>query len=129
MGFLSFLGGIFKPLTDSIDNLHTSTEEKLQLRNELAGIQAQANEKLVELERARLDALSKVQIAEAKSQYRITAIWRPVVSIILVLLIVAGSFGLVTLTPDIYELAKVFLGAYSAGRSFEKIGQVVKLGK
>lgn len=129
----SFISGIFKPASDLVDNLHVSDEERGKLRNELAAIQEKANAKLVELEVARLDALSKVQVAEAGSKYMITAIWRPVCSLLLVGLIIAGSFGWVELKSEIYELSGLFLGIYGGGRSAEKaigkVADVVKLGR
>lgn len=129
MSIFSFIGSIFKPAVDLIDEIHVSDEERGKLKNELAKIQSDAQAKLIDLEKARLDALSAVQKAEANSKHLITAIWRPICSIAIVGLIIAGSFGIVTLTPDIYELAKVFLGAYAGGRSLEKLGSVLKLGK
>ena len=76
----------------------------------------------------KVEALQKVQVAEASSKHVITAIWRPICSLSLVSIILLGSFGYVEVTPDIYELSKVFLGTYTAGRSIEKLGSVIKLG-
>lgn len=129
MSIFNFIAGIFKPATDLIDNLHTSDEERMTLRNELAKIQEQANSKLIDLEAKRLDAMSKVQIAESSSKYAITATWRPITSMALVGIIIAGSFGLCEVGAEIYDLAKVFLGTYAGGRSLEKLGSVIKLGK
>lgn len=129
MGLFDFIGGIFAPATKLIDDIHVSDEERLQLRNELAKIQAGAMEKLTELEKARLNAMSKVQAAEANSKHTITATWRPITSMVLVALIVAGSFGMVTVGPEIYDLAEIFLGAYAGGRSLEKVSSALKLGK
>lgn len=131
MGILDFIGGIFKPLTDTIDNVHTSTEEKQQLRNKLAEIQAGVQSKMIDLEAKRLDAMSKVQVAEASSKHTITAIWRPISSLMFVIVITLGAFHVIE-KPDkeFYDLATIFLGTYAGGRSLEKIGAVVKgLGK
>ena len=38
MSVLSFLGGLVKPVTDLIDNLHTSDEEKAQAKQKLTEI-------------------------------------------------------------------------------------------
>ena len=129
MSLFDFLGGIFAPATKLIDDLHTSDEEKLQLRNELAKIQESAMERLTSLEKARLDALSKVQVAEANSKHWLTANWRPFTSVALVSIIILGSFGFVTVGPDIHQLATVFLGGYAGGRSLEKVALALKLGK
>lgn len=122
MGLFDFIGGIFAPAANLIDNLHTSDEEKLKLRNELAAIKQQALTKMTEVEQARLNALSKVQVAEANSKHAITATWRPIASISIVSVIILASFGLIP-QPDsnFYDLAQVFLGAYTTSRGLEKI--------
>jgi len=115
MNILSWISGIFKPATDLIDNLHTSTEEKLKLHNELAKIQSSMHEKSIELMKA-----------EASSENLLTSGWRPLCAIVIVIaLILDGHFGY-TASPNIYSLAEVFLGAYTGGRSLEKVAQVVK---
>ena len=48
MNLLSFVGSIFKPAADLIENMHTSEKEKLDARNELFGLQAQAMAKAQE---------------------------------------------------------------------------------
>ena len=49
MSLFDFIGNIFKPASDMIDNLHTSEEEKLALLNELNKIKAGMQAKSVEL--------------------------------------------------------------------------------
>lgn len=129
MGLFSWIAGIFEPAVKLVDDLHTSDEEKMQLRNKLAEIQEKANAKLIELEKAKVEALSKVQVAESNSKYAITATWRPITSMLLVALIIAGSFGWVALGKEIYDLAEIMLGGYAIGRSAEKVAHVAKLGK
>lgn len=129
MGILSFISDLFKPAADLIDNVHTSTEEKLTLRNELADIQRKVNDKIIDLEKARLDAMSKIEIAEAGSAHWLRANWRPICSIIIVGIIVADSFGWIKAGVQIYDLAKIFLGAYTTSRGIEKVASVAKLGR
>ena len=129
MSILSFISNIFAPVAKVIDDVHTSTEEKLQLKNELAKVQADVQTKLIELEGKAIEADTKIREAEASSSSWLTQSWRPICSILIVALIVLGSFGVVTVTSDIYELAKIFLGVYGGGRSIEKLGEVFKLGK
>lgn len=126
----SFISGIFTPAANLIDNLHTSTEEKQQLRNELAKIQSDTLAKMSDLEMKRLDAVSKVQVAESQSKFWITAAWRPICSMGLVAIVIVASFGLIPKPDsDFYNLVNTFLGVYAGGRSLEKIGSVLKLGK
>lgn len=122
MGLFDFIGDIFKPAVSLVDELHVSDEERLQLRNELAKIEGQALAKMTEVEKARLDAMSKVQIAEANSKHWLTANWRPLSSVSMVFVIIAASFGIIP-QPDsnFYDLAQVFLGAYTTSRGLEKV--------
>lgn len=126
MILLDFIGSIFKPAASIIDNLHTSEEEKLTLRNELAKIEGQALAKMTEVEKSRLDAMSKVQIAEANSKYWLTANWRPLTSVSLVFVIIMASFGIIP-QPDsnFYDLAQVFLTAYGSSRGLEKVASSI----
>lgn len=128
MFITDFIASIFKPATDLVDDLHTSTEEKLQLRNKLAEIQEEANQRLLELEKARLDAMAKVEAAEAGSAHWLKANWRPITSLALVGLIIADSFEVVVVGQQVYDLAHIFLGAYTTSRGLEKVAKVIKLG-
>jgi len=127
MSIFSFIAGIFAPAATLIDDLHTSDEERLQLRNEFAKMQTEINTKLISLEEAKVAALSKVQAAEANSKWMISAIWRPVCSLLIVGIIVGDSFGWLKAGPQIYDLAKVFLSAYTTSRGLEKVAKTFKL--
>lgn len=115
MGIFDFIGDIFRPAADMVDNLHTSEEEKLELLNELNKIKAGMQSKSVEL-----------MVAEAKSDHFLVAAWRPICALILFSLILLDGFGAITAPDQVYSLAELFLGVYSGGRSLEKIARVVK---
>ena len=113
MGLLDFIGNIFKPASDLIDEIHVSDEERGKLRNELASIKAQMHAKSVDLMQA-----------EAKSDHFIVAAWRPLCALSLVIMIVLGGFKFMTVPQEVYNLAEIFLGAYTGGRSLEKIANL-----
>lgn len=115
MGLFDFIGDIFKPATKLIDDLHTSDEEKLKLRNELGKIKAQMHEKSVEL-----------MTAEVSSDHFIVAAWRPLCVLMLIGLIIADAYGWAKAPPQIYDLANLFLTTYAGGRSLEKITKAIK---
>ena len=136
MSVFSFITDLFKPATKLIDDLHYSGHEKAkskeklaQLKNELATIQSKANSKFLDLEMAALQARKEVMIAESKSTSKLQSSWRPICSILLILLVVLDSFGIVNANQDLYTLAMSFLGLYGFGRSVEKTADTVKLGK
>lgn len=128
MGILSFIGNIFKPATELIDNLHVSDEEKLTLRNELASIQEKAQSRLIELEQSRLEAHAKIVQAEMSSSNKLASSWRPISSLALVTIVILGSFGIVKVGKELYDLLEILLGTYVGSRGLEKIVSTVKLG-
>ena len=54
MNILGFIGEIFKPAATLIDGMHTSTEEKMVLNNQLTVIQNELTSKVIEYETALL---------------------------------------------------------------------------
>ena len=129
MNLFSLVSDIFKPASEIIDEIHVSDEERGKLRNELAKTQAKAQEELLKFESKVLETKAQISIAESNSKHWLTATWRPLCSILLVGIIVLSAFDLAHPKPELYELAKIFLGTYAGGRSFEKMLNVSKLGK
>lgn len=129
MGLFDWIAGLFKPAAKLVDDLHTSDEEKMQLRNELAKIQQEANSKFIELAKAELEARQEIIKAEASSQHWLQGNWRPICSMALITIICLDSFSVVSVNQELYTLATSFLGLYGAGRSIEKAASTVKLGK
>lgn len=129
MSLFDFISSIFKPAADIVDELHTSEEEKLKLKNELASIQGQAQDKILDYESKLAEYRHKLLVAEANSPHPFVALWRPICSTALVTIIVLASFGICHPGPELYKLAEIFLGAYVGGRTIEKIVSASKLGK
>ena len=129
MGLFSFISNIFSPATKIVDELHTSEEEKLKLKNELANIQGKAQDRILIYESELAEYRHKLLIAEANSPHPFVALWRPLCSTALVAIIVLASFGVGNPGPELYKLAEIFLGAYVGGRTIEKIVSASKLGK
>jgi hypothetical protein len=123
----SILGAIVKPVADLIDDLHTSDEEKANLRMGIMAVQVEMGSKLLEYETKRLEAQQKVIEAEAKSGHLITSMWRPVTMLTFLGLIVSYWLGYTpeNVSPeqvgDLMDLIKLGLGGYVIGRSAEKV--------
>ena len=77
-------------------------------------------------------------IAEAQSEHKLTAQWRPITMLVFVI-IIANNYlvypylslfwieaPLLELPPDLWQLLKIGLGGYVVGRSGEKIAKVIK---
>lgn len=132
MGIIDLIAGIFKPAADLVDNLHTSTEEKLTLQKEMQRIQAEFQSRVLEYETKLMEAQSKAIVAEASSSSWLAANWRPISMLTFLTLVVLDSFGWLAtpLNDDAWLLLQIGLGGYVAGRSLEKVvGQYSKGGK
>ena len=123
MNLFGFIGSVFKPAADLIDNRHTSEKEKLDARNELFKLQAELFSKAEEYETELLKAKSTIITAEAQSQSWIARNWRPITMLTFLGLVVGDSFGLLVtpLAPEAWTLLQIGLGGYVVGRSAEKV--------
>ena len=132
MDVLSFIGGIFKPAADLIDNVHTSSEEKLQLRNQLAQIEQDITKKVIELEKEKLAAQSSIIVAEAQGDSVLQRVWRPLLMLWFAILLGTFWFGLTPESVDkdlmdsLFDLLKIGIGGYIGGRSAEKVAKTLK---
>jgi hypothetical protein len=132
MGLLSFIGDIFKPAADLVDNVHTSTEEKLQLRNALAKIEADVTVKTLELEGKVLElqgklaeAASQQAVAEASSESWLVRNYRAIIITSMFVLIICQSFGLLKMElPEVFW--QIFAAAFGVMSVAPKLGGVVK---
>ena len=123
MNILSFIGEIFKPAAKLIDDLHTSDEEKLTLKNKLAVIQNQMHSKIIDYETKLLASQTSIITAEANGQSWIQRNWRPITMLTFLALVVCDSFGWLAnpLASEAWTLLQIGLGGYVAGRSVEKV--------
>ncbi len=134
MGLLSFIGDIFKPAADLVDNVHTSSEEKLQLRNALAKIEADVTVKtlelqgqLAELQGKLSEATAKVAVAESSSESWFVRNYRPMIITSMFVLIMCQSFGLLkTDLPEIFwNIFGATFGVMSVAPSIAKTGNAM----
>lgn len=123
MGILSFLGAALKPVTDLIDNLHTSEEEKLVIKAQLQGVENAMAEKVLHYETELMKSQAKVITAEAQGQSWLQRSWRPITMLVFLALVVFDSFGMLEfrLSDQAWLLLQIGLGGYVVGRSGEKI--------
>jgi hypothetical protein len=130
MNVLDIISRVFKPAADLVDNLHTSTEEKLQQKAKLLEIKAKLLEIQVEFlkeglayEQEQLKQRAAIVLAEAKSDSFLTSNWRPITMLTFLALVVADQTGLLAfrLAPQAWTLLQIGLGGYVVGRSAEKV--------
>lgn len=124
MSIIAFITNIFKPAADLIDDLHLSQEEKMKLNNEMAKIQSGVKEKMLEIEKARVDGQAGIIKAEATSESFLTRTWRPIVVLGLFSLVLMDYFGIngtKDLPPEAWQTINIALGGYIGSRGAEKI--------
>lgn len=124
----AFISGIIQPITDLVDNLHTSDEERIDAQTKALTIQVGLMGMLLDYE-SKLQAFqAQVITAEAQSESWLARNWRPATMLTFVALVVGHWTGLYVpenMTKDqidqVYGLIQIGLGGYVIGRSGEKM--------
>lgn len=123
MGLSDIVAGILKPISDVIEHVTVSGEDKvkLQLAQLEAGMAAATASQAYEAQL--LDGQQKVIAAEATSGNWLTSSWRPITMLTFLGLVVCDSFGWLhsPLAPQAWTLLQIGLGGYTVGRSVEKV--------
>lgn len=127
MAIFSFITTLIAPVTKLIDSLHTSTEEKLLLKNQLATIESAVAIKVLEYESKLMEANASAVKAEATGHSWMQRNWRPITMLTFLALIVLDTFGLLTfrLSADAWLVLQIGLGGYAIGRSLEKTAPAI----
>ena len=127
MNWFKLVGSIFKPAADLIDDLHTSEEEKLQVKQKMFEIQAAAFIEAEKYESELLEAKKTIITAEAQSQSVIARNWRPITMLTFLALVVLDALAILpnALAPEAWTLLQIGLGGYVIGRSAEKVTNVI----
>lgn len=117
------LAGAVEPVTKLIDELHTSDEERLTIKQAMFGMQADLTGKMLAYESQILEAQKSIIIAEAQGGSWLQRSWRPIAMLTFLALVVADSFGLLAfrLADEAWTLLQIGLGGYTVGRTLEKI--------
>ena len=133
MGLLSFLTGGIEPIGKLVDNLHTSDEERLALKNELAALEFGLSRQLLAYEEQVIKTKGDIITAEAKSNWYVSS-WRPTLQYVFIAILannyLIGPY-LETIFPGIvvtlefpdkfWTLLTVAVGGYIGSRGAEKI--------
>ena len=112
-----------EPITKLVDDLHTSEEERLQIKSQLFAMQSQLSSQMMDYEKAQLHAKSQLMLAEAQGTSWLQRNWRPITMLTFLALVVLDAFGLLAfrLASEAWTLLQLGLGGYVVGRSVEKI--------
>lgn len=131
MDVFSAVAGLLEPVRKIVDDLFTNDEERGKLKNALFEAESNLTQKLLEHEAKLIKTQSDIITAEATGQSWMQRNWRPLTMLTFVALIVARWMGFTapgmseTEYLSVYELMKLGLGGYVAGRTLEKIAPKV----
>ena len=129
-GPLSFLSGLIKPVSDLVDNLHTSDEERLEAKSVLLELQTGLMSQTLAYEQKLAESQASIIVAEATSSSWLTTTWRPITMLTFVGLIVWSQFTGMVIPEDLWFVVKLGLGGYLGGRSVEKsVGAITEVMK
>ena len=131
MNISEIITGVVKPVTDLVDNLHTSEEEKEKIKRSIFEMKNNLTKQLIK---------SKGEIikAEAESEHFLTSTWRPITALVFVAIIAnnyiiapymeafMGTKIILKIPPEMWDLLKIMIGGYVIGRSAEKGARVWK---
>lgn len=119
---------IFKTITDGlgklfglVDDIHTSEEEKLTLKQGLLTIQAGLITQALDLERATIEAQSRIVEAEAKSEGWLTRSWRPMVALAFAAIVCYAFITGAEIPQPMWTTLQIMIGGYVGSRGAEKI--------
>ena len=114
MSILSFISGLFNPVSKIIDKIPTD-EGKMALNNELAKIQAEVQSKMIEYDTKILElqgelfkSAATLAAVEANSESWFVRHYKPVIVLGLFILICLDTFGITT-----FRLPEVFITVFS----------------
>ena len=127
---------IIKPVTDVIDEVHTSDEERLKIQQTMSEIEYKLAERLLTYEQAMFEAQQKAIQTEAQSESWLARTWRPftMITFLLIILyqgIIVTIFNLPSVDfsaiPErMWSMLMIGLGGYVVGRSGEKMVKSLK---
>jgi hypothetical protein len=115
------------PVTDVIDDLFTSEEERKRANRLMKKVEVRFRKELLEVKKDLIKQRGKAVAAEIDGESWLQRSWRPITMLFFVVVIGAHWFGYAgqQLAPDtvkqLYGLVKIGLGGYVIGRSAEKI--------
>ena len=129
-GPLSFIAGLIKPVTNLVDNLHTSDEERLEAKGVLLQLETAMMSQTLAYEQKLAESQATIIVAEATANCWLTRTWRPITMLTFVFLVVWSQFTGMEIPPDLWFVIKIGLGGYLGGRSVEKsVGSITKIMK
>ena len=118
-----------KPITDMVDDVHTSEEEKQKLKNNLVQIKNQITSEMIGVQKEELKAKKEMATAETKSK-SIWDKWRKIIALgfgITAVIVILVNHVLAPGVNLILEINKVMVEKMVEGQVVEVVAAVPKL--
>ena len=119
---------LFSKITDGlgklfglVDDIHTSDEERLTLKQGLLTIQAGLITEALALEKAAVEAQARIVEAEAKSDHWLTSTWRPITALAFAGIIVYAFITGAEIPEPMWNTLQIMIGGYVVSRGAEKV--------
>lgn len=127
LNIANLISGAIDPVTDLIDNMHTSEEEKAKAKQAIQQMQNSLTSQIIK-------SKGNIIKAEAESEHFLTSTWRPITALVFVAIIannyiVAPYIGaflgekskvILEIPPQMWDLLKIMIGGYVVSRGAEK---------
>jgi len=128
MNLINLVSNIFAPFAQLVDDVHTSTEEKQQLKNQSLAMQNAITAKLIDYEKQLLESQANIITAEAAGDSWLQRSWRPITMLTFLVLVVLDSFGWLAnpLSSEAWVLLQIGLGGYVVSRGVENTVKKIK---
>jgi len=130
------IGGLFKGAESLIDELHTSPEEKAEMKLKMKKLELEAHNQISLTMQKENEVKRDVMVAELQQGDSFTKRARPMFIYAMTGLIVANYFILpllkmppIELPEQMWNLMTIAFSVYAIGRTFEKTGVAGKLTK
>jgi hypothetical protein len=134
------IGNLIKDGLDTVrktvDDFHTSEEEKLQVKEKISVLENELTNKLIEVQKQELESKTEILKTDAKSDNWLLESWRPITILSLVgiyVLILTNNYIIApaiakytditsvqfSMPPDLGGIIKLILGTFTFGKSAE----------
>ena len=115
-------------LVDLVDELHTSAEEKDNIKSKIRTAEIDLKKAILESEKSLIDNQQKILVQEAQGESWLQRNWRPITMLTFLVLVVLDTLGLThfRLSEQAWNLLQIGIGGYVVGRSCEKLVPVLK---
>lgn len=129
MSLFTLIASAIEPVTKLIDELHTSDEEKQQIKAKVFDAQSKLYTATLEHEKSLIEAQSKAINAEAQGHSWLQRNWRPVTMLFFLYLLGSYWHGYAPeylvenpqLVEKLFSLLQIGIGGYIASRGLEKV--------